>query len=477
MRLIAFLSVLFLTGSLSAQDIVHFSGKIDFPLCDSVELSYNDNYLAYYPQHFVARLDKKGNFSTKFSVPHGVYTQVEVRHGNRLADVLMRAGDSLFLTVNAKFFDSTVHYAGKGAGIQNFIAKHTLDRGRMNQYTLKVKNLIGKEPDDFIKGIEDEYNAEMKYLGSSKEKFPESFVGYWKAFYKYYNYFFIEQYPQTHEMIKVRRYTDTIPDANYVVIKSMKLAFHDSLLQVPSYLLYLTGVFEAKMRADGYTWIGRDTLKMQEQEDSVYKLAYKTLPGKSAEYFMAQNLYGRAKSQRLARTELQFAVFKKHWPESGYMPLLQKQVSMAEKLAPGQPAPDFDIWTPDGKHKKLWDMKGKVVYLDFWAVWCKQCVGEMISSRKLKEMIIKEPVEFVYASLDTDTATQRMITHKYKIEGTFTSLADSWNSKEVEDYGVQGLPAYFLIDTEGKFALQYTPSPTQAIVMLLEIEKLIKRKD
>ena len=278
-------------------------------------------------------------------------------------------------------------------------------------------------------------------------------------------------------MIRLRRYTDTIPDTNYTVVRKMKLAFNDSLLQVPSYLLYLTGVLESKLKADGYTWIGKDTTRMLELEDSVNRMAARVLPDKSAEYFMAQDIYGRAKMQRLPRTEAQFADFKRRWPESNYLPLLEKQVGMAEKLAPGQPAPNIDIITQEGTRMKLSDLKGKVVYLDFWASWCKQCVGEMAGSKKLKDMVRKEPVTFVYLALDTDTTMQHTILNHYKIDGTFSRLADSWNSKEVELYGVQGLPSYFLIDTEGKFALQHTPAPVDAIGMLLEIEKLIKRKD
>ena len=476
-RIICFLMPFLLLCNAQAQDIVHLSGRIESPLCDSVEVTYNDNYLAYYPKHFVAKTDKKGNFKLQFPVPHGVYTQAELRHADRLAEIILQGDDTLLITVNAKHFDSTIHYSGRGAAIQNFIAKHTIEKGRMNQYTLKIKNHFSKEPAEFIKAIALEHSAETNYLDNVSATLPSHFITYWKSFYKYYNYFFMEQYPLAHEMIRLRRYTDTIPDTNYSVARYLRYDFNDTLLQVPSYLLYLTGVFETKLKAAGFRWVGRDTIKLQEQEDSVYKLAVKMLPDNSAEYFMAQNIYGRAKNQRLAKTEEEFANYKKRWPGSANLPLLEKQVGIARKLAPGQPAPDFDIHTQDGRHIKLSDLRGKVVYLDFWGTWCKQCIGEMIGSKKLKDMIRKEPVEFVYVSLDNDTATRAALVNRYKIEGTFTYLSDMWNAKEVEMYGVQGLPAYFLIDTQGNFALQSTPSPMQAIPMLLEIEKLLKKKD
>jgi hypothetical protein len=44
----------------------------------------------------------------------------------------------------------------------------------------------------------------------------------------------------------------------------------------------------------------------------------------------------------------------------------------------------------------------------------------------------------------------------------------------VQLYGVQGLPAYFLIDEEGKFGLQNAPSPMESTQLTLEISKLIR---
>jgi peroxiredoxin len=246
------------------------------------------------------------------------------------------------------------------------------------------------------------------------------------------------------------------------------------LLQLPPYLLYLTGVFDIKLKAAGYTYYANDTMKAREFQDSVIKLVYKLLPDKSAAYYMAQNLYGRARNQPLEKTETMLAGFKKHWPQSLDLPILEKQVAMLEKLAPGQPAPDFDITTPDGRNIKLSDLRGKVVYLGFWASWCKQCVGEMIKENKIKELIKNKPLEFVYVSIDDDVSKDTTLMSKYKIEGILHHPDGGWNAKEISLYGVQSLPAYFLIDEDGKFAVQNAPGPLQSTELILAIEKLLK---
>lgn len=474
-RLLVLTVAVFLNPEYSyGGNAVKLSGKIVNPTADSIEISYNDNNLAYYPQKFKARLDKKGNFNLAFPVPAGIYTTVQIAYADKLADIVVLPGDSLVMSVNVAHFDSTITYKGRGANVQNFIAAHTLKRGRINQYPNNIKVHLQKETAVFLKSIEAEYEVEINMADKWVTPLPASFTTYWRAFHKYYNYFFIQQYPLAKQMVKLRRYTDTIPPENYEVVKSMPRVFNDSFLQVPSYLLYLTGVFEIGLKADGYVALGKDTAKARQFEDSVYKLAFKILPDKSLEYFIAQNIYGRAKGQLLARTEAQLAVFKQRWPGSSYMSLLDKQVGLARRLAPGQPAPDFEIRTADGARMKLSDLKGKVVYLGFWAGWCRQCVGEMINEQMVKDLIRKKPLEFVYASIGTDTAGERAVTERYRINGYFTNCINGWDSKEAQAYGVQSLPAYYLIDEDGNFALQRTPSPMQTTELVMEIEKLFK---
>lgn len=473
MRACIFILVI-IANNAFAQNLVKLSGRIQHPLSDSISISYNDNWIAYYPKEYFARVDTKGNFSLTFPVPTGIYVQVEIKHGNSLADLVLQSGDSLIMSVNTAHFDSSIHYNGRGSEVQNFIARHTLERGRVNQYPSKVKASIYKEPADFLKDIENEKNIETDYLNNHKARLSSSFIKYWNAYYQYFNYFFIEQYPQVHEIVKLRRYTDTIPAANYTVVKELPYSFNDSLLQIPPYLLYLTDIVDTKLKAAGYSYTGKDKHKVEEFQDSVLAITCALFPDKSAEYFAGQNLYGRIRNQPLRRTQLQFNDFKQRWPNSQYLGVISKQINMAEKLAPGQPAPDIDITGADGKTRKLSDLKGTVVYLGFWAGWCRQCVGEMINERKVKDVIRNRPLTFVYVSTNTDTEMDRAILNKYKIDGYFTNVKNGWYADALRQYGVQSLPAYFLIDQNGNFALQNPPTPAQSTELILAIEQLYK---
>jgi len=410
----------------------------------------------------------------EFPVPEGIYTQAEIRYANRIAEIIFQPGDSLVMTVDINDFDSTIHYKGRGSERANFIALHTRTRGRMNQYTIKTKEAINQPPDLFINDIQKLKNAEIAFLEAHSKNLTPDFKRHWAKYYEYYNYFFMEQYPLVHEMIRKRHFTDTIPDTNYYPVRQMPILLNDSMIDLPPYLLYLSGLYESKLKAAGYSFYVLDTIKMKKFEDSVFKLAYKNMPPASADYFIAQNLYSKIRALPLEKTRPIYNEFVAHFPKSPYLGVIDKQFALVERLLPGQPAPEIEIRLEDGSIKKLSDFRGKVVYLNFWASWCRQCVGEIAHETKMKELMKKQPVEFIYLSLDEDTASEYSLIHKYKIEGTFGTLPAGWKSKEIEDYGVQQLPAYFLIDPDGKFAIQTPATPNQSTTLILQIEKLIK---
>jgi peroxiredoxin len=53
------------------------------------------------------------------------------------------------------------------------------------------------------------------------------------------------------------------------------------------------------------------------------------------------------------------------------------------KAEEGKEAPDFTLVDFEGKIVKLSDLKGKAVFIDFWAAWCPFCTDEMPDIEKL----------------------------------------------------------------------------------------------
>ena len=62
----------------------------------------------------------------------------------------------------------------------------------------------------------------------------------------------------------------------------------------------------------------------------------------------------------------------------------------------GKPAPDFGgDFAVNGKATKISDLKGKVVLIDFWAVWCGPCLASFPDLRDLNDQYHDKGLEIV----------------------------------------------------------------------------------
>lgn len=90
------------------------------------------------------------------------------------------------------------------------------------------------------------------------------------------------------------------------------------------------------------------------------------------------------------------------------------------------------------------NLKGKVVFLNYWATWCKPCVKEMPSISKASKMLKDEPVVFIVAS-DEDLVKIQKFVSKLSYEFEFAHSLTS-----VFDLDIKALPTTMIISPEGK---------------------------
>lgn len=119
----------------------------------------------------------------------------------------------------------------------------------------------------------------------------------------------------------------------------------------------------------------------------------------------------------------------------------------------GQTAPDFTLPDKDGNNRSLYDYRGKVVLIDFWASWCHFCREENPELVSLYAEYRDKGFEIVGVSLDTDRNNWLDAIQNDGIE--FVQLSDlkGSNSPVVISYGVIGIPSMVLTDKDGKILL------------------------
>lgn len=138
----------------------------------------------------------------------------------------------------------------------------------------------------------------------------------------------------------------------------------------------------------------------------------------------------------------------------------------------GKPAPEFALKDMDGVDAKLSDFAGKVVLVDFWATWCGPCVQAMPHIQALSEKYKDKNVVILgINSWENDQKKVEPFLREKKI--TYRILLDS-NNEVIEDYGVRGIPTFFIIDRKGLVRYTYVGLPSDESLIQQNLDDLLK---
>ncbi len=117
----------------------------------------------------------------------------------------------------------------------------------------------------------------------------------------------------------------------------------------------------------------------------------------------------------------------------------------------GSEAQDFTAKTLDDKEIKLSSFRGKVVLLDFFAGWCGPCRAENPNLVKLYAAYKDRGFEIVGVSLDNTIGEAKKYVQDAGITWVTTwSEPGGWKNPVAVLYGVNAIPAMYLLDREGK---------------------------
>jgi thiol-disulfide isomerase/thioredoxin len=150
---------------------------------------------------------------------------------------------------------------------------------------------------------------------------------------------------------------------------------------------------------------------------------------------------------------------------------MASKIAMREQFPAGKPSPSFTGYENyAGGNMSLEDLKGKYVYIDVWATWCGPCKREIPSLKKVEKQFEGKNIQIVSISVDEgrgykgDAAAayegwKKMIAEKDL--GGIQLLADNgFRSQFIQDYKINGIPRFILIDPDGNIVNADAPRPS-----------------
>jgi thiol-disulfide isomerase/thioredoxin len=104
--------------------------------------------------------------------------------------------------------------------------------------------------------------------------------------------------------------------------------------------------------------------------------------------------------------------------------------------------------------------KGKWLYIDFWASWCKPCRETMPKSVILKKEFEKENIEFIYLSLNDKKENWKLAMESDGISKSQNYFIENGNvSKVIEDLGIKTIPHFLIYNPNGELINGFANRP------------------
>lgn len=124
-----------------------------------------------------------------------------------------------------------------------------------------------------------------------------------------------------------------------------------------------------------------------------------------------------------------------------------KLVPNLEPIKDGTSTPEFTLPSAEGKKISLKDLRGKVVFLNFWASWCVPCRDEMPAMERLYQEF--KDKSFVVLAVNIKDRKKDALAFIKELGITYPVVFDPDGQVGLL-YGAWGLPTTYLIGPKGE---------------------------
>lgn len=143
------------------------------------------------------------------------------------------------------------------------------------------------------------------------------------------------------------------------------------------------------------------------------------------------------------------------------------------RLKSGKPAPSFTFPDINDRLHALRDYRGKYVYLDVWATWCKPCIEE---HPHLEALMAKyadnDNIVFMAIALDENKGVWKKMVYDKVLPDIQLIAEKGFKDPFVEDYNIFLLPRFILIDPNGNI-IDARAAPPSSYDLQHQLEELL----
>ena len=417
------------------------SGRIDFSTGAKLSLLIYSDPITFQEIIHELEVNAQNNFELSLNLSEpaiGVF-----KYGKEKINVYLEPGDLMQIRFSGNNFRQSLQFAGKGSAHNNYLKARDLKFFQMEKDARKqAESMKGNHYSQLLERIKTDKND---FLKSSKfsSQFSERFKIFAQANIDYWCAYMRLNYPWEYGFANNMDGAMKMPKSYFNFLQLLPISIEGALPNA-NYVYFLDQFFDYQSE------------QIENKELTTNQLIEKYLKGEPAAYFKAKKLSIACKRGKAKKEGENIKYFIENNSFEGYNDVLRLVYNEAKGLQVGMVAPNFTLSDIDGKEVKLSELKGKVVYLDFWATWCSPCLMQMKNSKGWKSKFSNKEVVFLYLSLDKNRTVWENFVRINGNQGIhlIASGGDVYKSQIAKLYKVKKLPAYFLIDKDGKIAFK-----------------------
>lgn len=412
----------------STPDYIILGGMIENAMGDSLAIYRNDDVLSK------IALDQEGRIYDTLDLTSDYY---DIVYKGKFTTVYLQEGDSLEMNVDMRKFDESLDFSGPNSEVNNYLADKKLLRNEIGK-KLDIRTLYGMEEDSFSSNIK---KIEAEFIDLyNKASLPQNFADIERENIRYEMIYDTWKYESYHGYFSQKDSFETSA--------SFKQQFES--LDFTDEALFMTVPKYREMVVMHFSSNGLDSL---EHLDAIESQKIRNAVGEWLSGYL---------SPGTENLEEKVEALKSRITDEDLLNKINESYESMKGLVKGNPSPSFEFKSVDDKMVSLSELKGKNVYIDVWATWCGPCKMEIPHLQKLEEDYHDKNIEFVSISVDVPEDEQKwrdMIADK-DLKGIQLISDNGWETDFVENYLINGIPRFILLDSEGNIITADAPRPS-----------------